>query len=78
MSKSTSDRVITAIKERDYLLQRMELEGSTCATAGGANGCYLSENRDHLGTLVGVGPHSPLNLPKLSLGPEWGVVRQLC
>jgi len=37
--------------ERDCLLQRMELEGPTCATAGGANGCYLSGNRDHLGTL---------------------------
>ena len=78
MSKSTSDRVITAIMERDCLLQRMELEGPTCATAVGANGRYLSGNRDHLGTLVGLDPHSPLNLPKLSVGPEWGVVRQLC
>ena len=70
MSKSTSDRVITAIKERDYLLQRMELEGPTCATAGGANGRYLSGNWEHFGTLVGLGPHSPLNLSKLSVGPE--------
>ena len=78
MSKSTSDCVITAIMERDCLLQRMELEGPTCAAAGGVNGRYLSKNRDRHGTLVGLDPHSPLNLPKLSVGPEWGVVRQLC
>ena len=70
MSKSTSDRVITAIKERDYLLLRMELEGPRCATAGGANGRYLSGIRVQLGSLVGLAPHSPLNLPKLSVGPE--------
>ncbi len=70
MSKSTSDRVITAIMERDCLLQRMEFEGRTCAIAVGANGRYPSGNRVHLATLVGLDPHSPLNLPKLSVGPE--------